>query len=78
MVNKAQQCNTKPAYLMSHLIQLQNISKTYGVGDLQVYALKSVDVTIDVGEYCAIMGPSGSGQIPHPLAMSQRVQTQGI
>lgn len=47
---------------MNHLIQLQNISKTYGLGDLQVYALKSVDLTIDSGDYCAIMGPSGSGK----------------
>ncbi len=50
------------AHLMSHLIQLQHVSKTYGVGDLQVYALKSVDLTINSGEYCAIMGPSGSGK----------------
>ena len=47
---------------MSHLIQTQNLSKRYGVGDLQFYALKSVDLTIDSGEYCAIMGPSGSGK----------------
>lgn len=47
---------------MSHLIQLQHISRTYGVGDLQVHALKSVDLTIHSGEYCAIMGPSGSGK----------------
>ena len=47
---------------MSHLLQLQNISKIYGVGDLQVYALKSVDLSIDSGDYCAIMGPSGSGK----------------
>jgi putative ABC transport system ATP-binding protein len=47
---------------MKPLIQLQNLSKTYGVGDLQVYALKSVDLTIDPGDYCAVMGPSGSGK----------------
>ncbi|MEL7053260.1 MAG: ATP-binding cassette domain-containing protein, partial [Cyanobacteria bacterium J06588_5] len=47
---------------MSQLIRLQNLSKTYGVGDLQVYALKAVDLTIEAGEYCAIMGPSGSGK----------------
>ncbi|MDV3347296.1 ABC transporter ATP-binding protein [Leptothoe sp. LEGE 181152] len=47
---------------MSHLIQLQNLSKTYGIGDLQVYALKAVDLTINSGDYCTIMGPSGSGK----------------
>ena len=47
---------------MKPLIQLQNLSKTYGEGDLQVYALKSVDLTIHAGDYCAIMGPSGSGK----------------
>lgn len=47
---------------MSYLIQLHNLSKTYGVGDLQVSALMSVDLTIEPGEYCAIMGPSGSGK----------------
>lgn len=47
---------------MSHLIQLRNISKTYGLDDLKVCALRSVDLTIESGEYCAIMGPSGSGK----------------
>ncbi|MEL7523239.1 MAG: ATP-binding cassette domain-containing protein, partial [Cyanobacteria bacterium J06553_1] len=47
---------------MHPLVQLQNISKTYGEGDLQVYALKSVDLIINAGDYCAIMGPSGSGK----------------
>lgn len=47
---------------MNGLIQTQNLSKIYGEGDLQFYALKSVDLTIDSGEYCAIMGPSGSGK----------------
>ncbi|MGD1854666.1 MAG: ABC transporter ATP-binding protein [Leptolyngbyaceae cyanobacterium] len=44
------------------LIDLQHISKTYGVGDLQVHALKDVSLTIAAGEYCAIMGTSGSGK----------------
>ncbi|MEM9218558.1 MAG: ABC transporter ATP-binding protein [Cyanobacteria bacterium P01_F01_bin.150] len=47
---------------MGHLIKFQRIFKSYGAGDLQVYALNSVDLTIDSGDYCAIVGPSGSGK----------------
>lgn len=44
------------------LIDLQHVSKTYGVGELQVHALRGVSLTIAAGEYCAIMGTSGSGK----------------
>lgn len=44
------------------LIKLQHISKTYGVGDLEVHALQAVSLSIDSGEYCAIVGSSGSGK----------------
>ncbi|MEM6433167.1 MAG: ABC transporter ATP-binding protein [Cyanobacteria bacterium P01_D01_bin.115] len=44
------------------LIKLQHISKTYGVGDLEVHALQDVSLSIDAGEYCAIVGSSGSGK----------------
>ena len=44
------------------LIKLQHISKTYGVGDLEVHALQAVSLSIDAGEYCAIVGSSGSGK----------------
>ena len=37
-------------------------SKTYGSGDTEVHALRSVDVTFNQGEFAAIMGPSGSGK----------------
>ncbi|NQW42543.1 MAG: ABC transporter ATP-binding protein [Bacteroidetes bacterium] len=47
---------------MNHLIDITGIQKTYKLGAEIVSALKSVDITINKGEYVALMGPSGSGK----------------
>ncbi|MBR4959144.1 MAG: ABC transporter ATP-binding protein [Phascolarctobacterium sp.] len=44
------------------MIELKDIMKTYVMGDNIVHALNHVDVTIDYGEFTAIMGASGSGK----------------
>ncbi len=44
------------------LIELRNICKTYDLGEVQVHALREISLTIERGEYVALMGPSGSGK----------------
>jgi putative ABC transport system ATP-binding protein len=44
------------------LLSFRDIWKTYGSGEAQVHALAGVDLSIDRGEFVAIMGPSGSGK----------------
>jgi putative ABC transport system ATP-binding protein len=44
------------------LIRLRGITKVYGTGATAFQALKGVDLTIDRGDFVAIMGPSGSGK----------------
>lgn len=44
------------------LINMKNLSKVYDLGEVEVFALNSVDVTINKNEYVSIMGPSGSGK----------------
>ncbi|WP_035139522.1 ABC transporter ATP-binding protein [Fischerella sp. PCC 9605] len=44
------------------IIRLENIFKIYGSGETEVRALNDVSLVIEQGEYCAIMGASGSGK----------------
>ncbi len=44
------------------VIRTEAIRKAYRMGDNVVWALKGVDVTIEPGEFVAVMGPSGSGK----------------
>jgi putative ABC transport system ATP-binding protein len=44
------------------VLELRDVSKTYGEGASQVHALRNVTVSVKAGEFVAVMGPSGSGK----------------
>ena len=47
---------------MAHLIEIRDMYKIYQIGDEPVHALDGVNISIDSGEFVAIMGSSGSGK----------------
>ena len=44
------------------VVHLEHVSKTYAAGSLEVHALQDISLTIDRGDYVAVVGPSGSGK----------------
>ena len=44
------------------ILETKNLKKVYGTGDAQVHALRGINVTVQRGEFIAIVGTSGSGK----------------
>src|SRR3989442_8375792 len=47
---------------MPHVISVKNLVKTYVVGEVEVRALRGVNLDVERGEFIAVTGPSGSGK----------------
>jgi putative ABC transport system ATP-binding protein len=47
---------------MSTMLEITNLTKTYGSGDQAVRAVRNISMTAQAGEFIAVIGPSGSGK----------------
>jgi putative ABC transport system ATP-binding protein len=47
---------------MAGIIQIENLTKDYRLGEVPVHVLKGISIEIESGDFVAIMGPSGSGK----------------
>ena len=69
------------------IVDIENLSKVYQLGSFELFALRDMDMSIEQGEYVAIMGPSGSGKstllnmlgcLDHPTSGHYRLAGQDV
>lgn len=65
---------------MKPVVSLHNVSKVYTMGDTTLNALNSVSLTINSGEFVAIIGPSGSGKstLMHIIGLLDRASSGSV
>ena len=54
--------NPTPPHDIEHVIRTTDLEKSYYLGKMEIPVLKNINITIEKGDFVAIMGPSGSGK----------------
>ena len=62
MAGSAVAARAAPAEMTAEIIRLVDVSKVYGTGDATVRAVDAVTLSVNEGDFLAVMGPSGSGK----------------
>src|ERR671913_482297 len=48
--------------MSTDLFRIRDLAKVYGMGEVEVHALRHVNLTLEEGEFIVLLGPSGSGK----------------
>jgi putative ABC transport system ATP-binding protein len=54
--------SVSPTGTKTSLLQIDNVSRTFRMGEVEVHALRDANLTVESGEFLVVLGPSGSGK----------------
>jgi putative ABC transport system ATP-binding protein len=62
MARHCEESETEKTVMPTALFSVRGLAKVYGMGEVEVHALRNVDLTLNEGEFIVLLGPSGSGK----------------